>query len=57
MMKHTRTRNNCVKNEGINTNKEELRSVRDMVIWWNGRGQTTVGSGICCLLTICTFEW
>ncbi|XP_026066876.1 uncharacterized protein LOC113049059 isoform X2 [Carassius auratus] len=45
MMKHTRTRNNCVKNEGINTNKEELRSVRDMVIWWNGRGQTTVGSG------------
>ncbi|XP_059406402.1 uncharacterized protein LOC132141145 isoform X2 [Carassius carassius] len=45
MMKHTRTRKICVKNEGINTNKEELRSVRDTVIRWNGRGQTIVGSG------------
>lgn len=56
-MKRTRTRNKRVKGEGINTN-EELRSVRHTVIRWNGRGQTTVGSsGICCLLTIYTFEW
>ncbi len=57
-MKRTReTRKKQVKNESINTNKEEVRSMRQTVIRWNGRGQTIVGSGICCLLTTYTFEW
>lgn len=50
-----RTRKNCVKNAGINPNKEELRSVRKTVIQWNGRRRTTMGTGICYLLTIFTF--
>lgn len=57
MKRTTRTRKIRVKDEGINTSKEELRSVRQTVIRWNARGQTTYGAGICCLLTIYTFEW
>ncbi|XP_043095031.1 uncharacterized protein LOC122345200 isoform X2 [Puntigrus tetrazona] len=42
-MKRTRrTRKKPVKKGGINTNEEELISVRPTVIRWNRRGQTTV---------------
>lgn len=46
-MKRTRRTRKTLKNTGMNTNKEEPRSVRQTVIRWGARRKTTMGAGNC----------